>query len=185
MTDDFDPMEKLAIMSPKAIDISHIPGGIPRITQQDIAAILAGVSAQASAYARATLEHHNARKQLFYHLKDEYKVISGGEVDKHLRCYTMAAIAIQEILDSKLCNLCKGHSFVPEVDHELNEPTGRVVECWNCNGTGRTPFTNNRRARLAGVHHEEWKKKWDSDYTKGLTVLYTWAGEVREALKKG
>ncbi len=117
--------EKLAMLTPKSLDLDHIPGGIAELTQMDIAGAL-----------------HRLNEFEFELLRAKY---CGGAPHKlYARCFTWAMrqgwglpkgkteqsviFALSEAIGSNRCESCNGVSELL-----INN---RVEVCPACNGSG-------------------------------------------------
>lgn len=173
---EFDPLEKLAILSPHAVDLRHIPSDFQRMTPADVAAKLSKASRGASLLGRVKVA---GQGELVPDLIRELRTVV---IQMHIPWPTnkmtllpkLSQTALLEVVDPKVCRTCKGVGHLPV--------EAKQVTCEDCNG-GRYAWTDYARARSCGLHHQDWKRRWNRVYLQILTIPWTWEGEVREALK--
>lgn len=179
----FDHLELIALFAAKAIDMKHIPAGYVRVTAQDIAGRIAHCNPGAIALARYKIAgEQDKRRVAFYVLVDQTKRIVARTKDPYLAAYSLSSVGIQEMCDTKTCPWCHGVKYLLRFveEKQCNIPE----DCQGCKGHGRIMYTDHKRAKLIGVHHEEFKRNWAHHYTQVLTILYGWEDEIREALRR-
>lgn len=174
----YDPIEKLSLLAPHAVDWRHIPSDYSRMTQSDIAARLAKIHRGAALLGRVKVaQQTELLNDLIHWLKVELMgTVIKSSTDMHDR---MIRLAIQEVIEPRVCRNCHGNSQVPEVME--NKPTGKMLVCEDCSG-GKYAWTERARASACGVHHEVWRRHHARLYIEILTIPWTWEAEVREVL---
>ena len=166
-----DPLEKLALLESHAIDWRHIPSGWQHLTASDIAGTLAKVPRGASLLVRVKYANQERFKpDLIYWLKVEVfdEIIKSPVQPIHDK---LINLAINEVLDPRICKTCKGVGNLPV--------EAKLLACEDCNG-GKYAWTEHSRATYCGIHHEVWKRRWSRMYTEILTIPWTWEGQARE-----
>lgn len=181
---EYDPLEKLSLLAPHAIDLRHIPSDYQRLTPADVAARLAKVSKGASLLGRVKVAGEvSLLRDLVFWLQVQIAgtVIKPGSNKERALIQPMALLAITEVVHPRICGWCKGNGAFPELD-EKGAETGRKKVCEACHG-GRYAYSERRRARECNIHPEDWRRKYSAVYLEVLTIPWTWEGEVRDALK--
>jgi len=176
--DDYDPLEKLAILAPAAIDTRHIPSGWQHLTPADIAGRLSKVSRPASMLGRVKIAGElDLIRDLLFELQVAIAgtIIKPGTNKERPLIGPMSKLAISEVISPKTCRWCKGRKWVL-IDNKQSP-------CEGCDGKGTIPYTERSRARACDIPHESWRRKYSRVYIEVLTVPLTWENEVREALK--
>lgn len=176
----YEPIEKMTLLAPHAIDWRHIPSSYQPTTAYDIAARLAKASRGASLIARVKVAGQvELIRELIHWLKVEaYKTILHEIKPIHER---MTECAIYEVVDDRICRVCKGNSTIPEYD-EIGRPTGKSVQCFNNCVSGKVPKAERFRYEFCGVHRDTWKRHYTALYVQILTIPYAWENEAKKAL---
>ena len=183
MTDDkYDPLERLTLLSPNAIDWKHIPSGYHKLTPADIAAKLAHVDRGASLLGRVKIA---GQTEL---MPDLIRALRTAVVEAYIPWPTkkktllpkMAEMALFEVVDPRICRTCKGAGTIPETDKD-GRLTGKPKCCEDCAG-GRYAWTEKSRYEFCGLHHESWKKLYNRPYMEILYIVWEWHEQVRDAL---
>ena len=184
---DYDPAEKIAILSPRSIDLHHIPGGYQRLTPTDIAARLAKVSKGASLLARAK---YAGMSEVIPDLERWMMVQASGFIKKVYRkgmVRMMVKLALLETIHPKTCPWCKGTGWLPL---ELNEKgevikdsePGKIFDCAPCRATGRLSYSQLKRSQVMEIPYESWRRKWAGVYDQVLSLIYRWEGEIKREI---
>lgn len=179
--DDFDPLEKIALLAPHAIDLRHIPSDFRRLTAADIAAKLTKVSKGASMLGRYKIAgDETALKGLVFLLQVQITetVIKEGMNKQYPIIQLFSKLAITEVVNPKVCRWCKGIGWFPEMD-ETGKPTGKPHTCEACTN-GRKPYTERSRAKACNIHPEDWRRRYSRIYIEVLTIPLTWESELRQ-----
>lgn len=103
-------------------------------------------------------------------------VVCGGEMLRG-----MAKMAVAEIVDPRLCGVCKGRG-------SISPRGGAVRNCAICNGSGRVRISERERARNAGIDRNSWRRVWGERYEDHfISRLASWeiiaADHVRQKLR--
>ena len=152
--------ELLAMLSAKGIDINNVPGGIPTITQQDVAAMLRKCTPCEEALLRTKYvgeKPHKAWAFWFEHLMEQGWEAPQGTVDRLSR-YTLA-----EHLSDYKCGLCagtRGWHVGP-----------KWTVCPVCEGNGYTSISDNEIGSRVGV---KIKGVWEVRLHYCRTTLQDW-----------
>ncbi len=181
MNVDYDPIEKLSLLSPHAVDWRHIPSDFQRLTASDIAARLAKLNRGASLIGRIKYAGQVSFKgDLVHWLKVEAydTVIKPPVQDIHT---LMVETAIEEALDKKVCKVCDGVGHLPEIDKD-GRLTGAQMVCPDECKDGRVYWTDNARSKACGVHRDTWARHYNRLYTEILTIPLGWEGELSKAM---
>ena len=176
----FEPIEKMTLLSPHAIDWRHIPSSYQPTTAYDIAARLAKASRGASLIARVKVAGQvGLIRELIHWLKVEaYKTILQEIKPIHER---MTECAIYEVVETRICRVCKGNGTIPEYD-EMGRPTGKAKECFNECVNGKMPRTERFRSDYCHVDRHTWKRHHSALYIQILTIPYGWESEAKAVL---
>jgi len=126
------------------------PGGIPAITQMDVAAMLAHASAREEALLRAKYcgePDHAAWAHLFIYLMEQGWEAEQGQID------TLTRIVLDDYLASGICSGCNGAQ-------------GAVIDnrwevCTACGGIGRKALSDREIGRRLGYARlqEPWRTR--------------------------
>ena len=176
----YEPIEKMTLLAPHAIDWRHIPSSYQPTTAYDIAARLAKASRGASLIARVKVAGQvELIRDLIQWLKVEaYKTILQEIKPIHEK---MTECAIYEVVDTRICRVCKGNSMISELD-EAGRSTGKMVQCFNECVDGKMPKTERFRSDYCGVHRDTWKRHHSALYIQILTIPYGWESEAKRVL---
>ena len=190
--DDYDPLSQLALLSPKAVDLNHMPVAWSRLTPDDVAAKLAKVSTGASLLGRIKIAGQNELRRSLVFLVVPKVVNSFSEAfpdhhtDANIALYAFIEEAMREVMDPRVCGPCKGHKYFPETDQDGRE-TGKFFHCQFCGGTGHHRHSERSRADALGYQKDTWrcrnkkqKVSYSQFYSDILTVLYGFDKELRE-----
>ena len=177
---EFDVRELIALLSPKAIDLRHIPGGFSRITPQDIAARLSRCSRGASLLARAKYANDTASfSKLYFH----FVALAAGPPDgpvwpKKLKPGTFTRLinlTVQENVSPGKCGWCNGSAKSLEID-------GKVLVCSGCKGSGRVNYSDRLRARMMGIPESTFRRSLVPLHVKLMTIFSEWESEIMAAM---
>ena len=192
--DDYDPLSQLALLSPKAVDLNHMPVAWSRLTPDDIAAKLAKVSNGASLLGRIKIAGQNELRRSLVFLVVP-KVVNSfitafpeNHNASNIALYAFIEEGIREVVDPRVCGPCRGHGAFPDTDQN-GRPTGKLFDCQFCGGTGHHRHSENSRAKALGYHPEQWRRpskkriSYSQFYSDILTVLYSFDKELREVFR--
>lgn len=176
MNDIYDPLEKLTLLAPHAIDLRPMPSGFQRLTPMDIAAKLSKCSRGASLLGRVKVAGDSS--QLHKLVRELRTVVVQSRIpwpsNKKTLLPILSETALFEVIHPKTCKTCGGVGTLPTL------PKPEI--CEDCQG-GKYAWTEHARARSCEIHHEEWKRKWSRVYIEIVTIPWRWEGEIRQALK--
>lgn len=180
---EYEPLEKLALLQAHAVDWRHIPSDFHRLTAMDIAGRLANVSRGASLLGRVKVA---GQVNL---IPDLVRELRTAAVEAHIPWPTnkktmlpkLAQCALIEVIEPRVCKSCDGAGSSPELDGH-DRPTGKILVCTDCE-KGKVRYSDYKRYKYCGVHEEEWKRKWNRPYMEILTIAKRWETEVEEAVR--
>ena len=179
----YDPLEKIALLSPSSIDLRHIPGDYQKLTPQDIAALLSKVSKGASLLARAKYAQMNVYEDLERWL---LVIVSPQPIHHPGMLRTMVKLALIEVVHPRTCPWCKGAKWLPvaltEGGSVINEAKGKHYDCGPCRGTGSVSFTQRKRSEACSIPWTSWRNRWSGVYDIVLGTVNGWEKELRKAV---
>ena len=149
-----DKRELLALLAARGIDPMNVPGGIPSITQLDVAGMMAKLSPCESALLRAKYcgdPIHEAWAHWFKMLMAEgWKVKKSGAID------ALSRITIAEHVSHNRCTMCNGTKGWMAAS--------KYQACPVCEGSGVVYLTRREVAGRMGFDEglkEPWKSRLD------------------------
>jgi hypothetical protein len=178
-----DPQELLGLLTARVQRFHLAPGGIPKLTPQDVAHALGMIhNDQARLFARVKYAGQlqyvdglalHIRKLMLDRAMDELWRIHRKDF-----CLSMAYLMLAESIDPMCCTWCNGRA-------EVKPEHGPVILCDACNGSGRRRLRELDRARLLGVTRQVWNNTWVDRYKdfKEQTVD-KWEAMFEGALRK-
>jgi len=174
-----DPRQLIALLSPQAVDFLHIPGGWQHITPDLVAAALATVSDEASAfgklkYARMdslaaplTTMANNLVTQPPY--RRTYPRFAG---DREVR--VVVKLALTEAVHPTVCDVCNNRKFAM---------IGSLkVTCLDCSGTGMWFSNDEKRADVLRITAEEWGTRWRRLHSTVIGLTKKWDDRLYKAM---
>lgn len=179
--------ELLGRLAPKARSTVGSPtGGIPELTQADIAAALRGASDLATWYALAKYaDDWGSRRRLFYALSVEVvdlaialnyttpKAYRGRDMLRRI-----AQAAIDESIRPSLCAECRGSgAWVSR--------RGVIRPCGPCQGTGKAVVSETARAQTLEIGRSSYMRLYAAIYEKTYRRLSCLEIEALERLHAG
>lgn len=124
---------------------------------------------------------------LFLHLVD--RALELTQLDRRDKEYPiaprMAALAIRELTEPRLCTECHGQCQIPEwrrqqLEHKVADHTKqRPTTCPTCGGHGVQPRSDWKRYNQLKVHHQTYRKRWRHVYEELLGLCLV---RVRDGL---
>jgi hypothetical protein len=154
-----DPREMLAMLTPHGVRIGHIPGGVPTLTPQDIAAAIGLELTEEegaymlSRYSKDMQQYRDARVFWFERVMAEAKR-NGWKSADPLRFKGLSDATLAEWMDDGNCKGCDG------VGTQMTE-TGRVENCPVCDGTRRRWPSERQTARaIGGISVQAYRETW-------------------------
>ena len=172
--------ELLTLLNANGINIDHIPGGIPEITQQDVILALQGASQGMFKLALFKLCGREEEKRKLYY---ELSVYAAG--DNLVKLWVLAnkgyyeklcMLAINEINHTSTCKPCGGTGA-------RKIKNVKLVTCEFCNGSGYAGLSARKRASQAGIKHKDWNKCKDI-YNRILNILINWESSIDRMLRR-
>lgn len=178
-----DPRELLALLTAKVQRFQLAPGGIPFLTQPDVAAALAYIgkyNPNAALYARFKyLKEYFRADDLVYRmrLKVMNDLVAGDwKIPRQDFLLDMCYLALAEAIDPHSCPWCLGREAVL-IDSEMAEEAlrdlrgkqvrlreGQVITCSLCHGSGKRTIKDVDRAKLMAVRPDSWGHHWGDKY---------------------
>ena len=166
---DYDPLESLSLLSPKSVDLRHIPGGYARLTQHDIAAKLAKCSPGASCLGRVKIA---GQYELLADLESWVMVKTPNmNYPSTGMLRIMSKLAVLEVIDPRNCRTCKGRGWMPS--------DARIEPCEACDG-GKYRYSEQLRAKHCGVSRRQFRQVWEPLYIHVLTAAWSLETELRD-----
>lgn len=178
-----DPRELLSLLTAKVQRFQAAPGGIPLVTQEDLAHILGMIhSAEARLLARVK-----------YALQLDYAESLACAVRRHALMMKdanswrsprpdflldLGFMLVAESVDDHRCPWCKGVG-------ELKLENGKVIKCEACGGTTVIKLRESDRAKLLNIPKSSWSERWSKRYRDiQIETLDKWDELIRGAIGK-
>lgn len=178
-----DPRELLGLLTAKIQRFQLAPGGIPFLTQSDVAAALSYIgkyNSNAALYARFKyLKEYDRAEDLVYRmrLKVMQDLIAGDwKIPREGFLLDLCYLALAEAVDPHSCTWCLGRESVL-VDKAMAEEAlretrgdqvrireGQVIVCSQCRGTGKRTIKDADRTRIMAVRPDVWSRQWRDKY---------------------
>lgn len=178
-----DTKELLGLLTARVQRFHLAPGGIPKLTAEDVAHALGMIhNDQARFYARVKYagQYEYADGLALYIRSRMLPHVASGEWRIHRKEFllSMSYLMLAEAIDPMCCSWCNGRA-------ELKPEKGPVIVCDACNGSGRRRVRELDRARLLDVTRQVWNNTWVDRYKdfKEQTVD-KWEDIVSGALQK-
>lgn len=193
MSEPKDPRELFNLLCERVQQFSMAPGGIPALTQEDIAHALGKIQVVRSGDHVLSTDHlEEAILLARIKFADErqhceefvlaLRRIVGLRVDaRHWKIpranfiLDMCWMALIEVIDPA-CDVCEGIAY--RVVHS------KPVVCPECNGSGRFKITNERRAGFMLCSPSAWSQSWSERYLDIRAIPMGWVEEIGPALKR-
>ena len=176
----------LARLNPANVRFDIGSGGIPDLTQTDIASALSGQPPLPELAIKLALVKYAGQQQelgrLFYWTRDAAVRLcikhQWGKPKKG-QLGGISMYAIWEMVDPHYCVGCGGSG-------KRLDDRRRSWNCMICNGTGRALIPDEHRADIAGFDPDEWQNTWRArgDLLAGhLDMMDRWVcGRIRRRL---
>lgn len=136
-----DPAELLAMLTCRSTDVlSSGGGGKPTLTQQDVAAMMAGLAYEEAELVRVKYcdePRHRLWRWWFQELMRQGWSEGNGRVEK------LSIVTLEECIKPRVCGACKGVAKL-QIDN-------RWLDCEACDGLGRFHLYEREVARLLGL----------------------------------
>lgn len=176
----YDPRKLIALLSPRAVDLFHIPGGYDHITPDMVAAALATVTPEASAFGRikyAGMESEEPRLRDRTHsiiYRPPYRRTWPKTADFN-QVRGVVRIALTEALHSPNCDTCNGRRFAMIGALKLT--------CGTCGGSGRWYSSDEARARSMQINDRQWQTHWRRLHSTVIELASWWDDALYSAMK--
>lgn len=181
MTEPRDPRELLGMLAARVQHFAMAPGGIPALTQLDIAHALGMISNPAvTLYARVKYGQENGDFEdlvqvLFRHVAVNLD-IGKWRIPRKEFIQDMCALALAEDIDPCICTWCGGWG------HAVAE--NKVVQCGQCKGTGQARVMDKDRAKIMRCTTSAWAHSWAERYKEVRSIPSRWDGIIEGALPR-
>ena len=170
--------EMLAKMTPHGPQITGEGfGGFQKLTMMDIAGALGMGNLDRSAYLFGILKYcgdHNALRPLDRIVRGHVAQIGKLEgwmlTDAEIVC--LARLSLIEHIHSSVCDRCNGSCQIA------------AKACDKCHGCGRLPMSNRRRAEVAGIPRESWRRSWQVRAARCYEFVSRWEADVAAHLER-
>ena len=155
--------EILAMLTPKSVRIGHVPGGIPSMTQMDVAAMMAKCSPCECSLLRAIHtkelgEFYRARAYWFTFLKTQ------GWTKNIQRVEVIANLTFDNYVNDPRCKSCNGTKGLI-ID-------SKWVACDSCKGRGTRVLTDMEIARKLELTRLQ--SPWDERVSFARRRIHIW-----------
>lgn len=193
-----NPSEAWTLLTCRSKSFSRTPGGHGETTTADVAAMLAGLHGEPYLMGMtAELGDIGSMKQVELRLWERARGISERECwDPPLGQFTvrrMAGLALYEAIDDRCCYVCNSTG---EMRISLRQYPGMImapsfvaisadaggVRCVACQGSGRVRLSGRKKADLAGIHKDEWTRRWAKRYEPIFAIANGWLETARSYL---
>lgn len=170
--------ELMAKMTPHGVLITGAGfGGTARLDMMDVAGALGMGGLDHSAYLfgllKYCMDHHVAgrvERIMCGHVAAMSKAFMWGLTDEQIA--GMARLAILENMHDTVCRTCNGSAQVA------------AKPCEPCNGVGRIPMSNRKRAAIVGVPETTWRREWKDKANRCYRIVSLWDAEVTAHLAR-
>lgn len=190
-----NPSEAWSLLTLRSKRFDRTPGGHGETTTSDVAAMLAGLDGEPYLMGMATdLGDLGSLKQIELRLWQRARGMSERESwdppNGQFTVRRMAGVALYEAIDDRCCYVCNstGEMRVSLKDYPgmIMAPSfvaiGRdagTVRCVACQGSGRVRLSGRKKADLAGIHKDEWTRKWGRRYEPIFAIANGWLETAR------
>jgi hypothetical protein len=163
--------ELLSLATARPPNWENAPGGVPVLTQQDVAQALAYIHHDGAALL---LRVKFADQQTYIPQLDDELHIAITNLWKHKKwekgkngfLRDMGRMALIEHIGTRICLRCGG--WCHDIEH------GKVIKCRSCRGTGRKKPSESGRAHQMAVSRDIWRHKWSDKYHYIQAILDEW-----------
>ena len=93
---------------------------------------------------------------------------------RQVRQSAMVRVALQEYIDPKLCDTCKGSPHKGKVGRHIQVQGVVYVTCDDCNGRTWIPWSDRRRQQACDIKPDQWAKR----YEPGYHHVYQWCVDL-------
>lgn len=176
----YDPRQLIAILSPQAVDLFHIPGGWDHITPSLVAAALAIVRPEASTfgkikYARMNSEAHRLATMTLNIVTQRPYRRTWPKSEPDRRARTVVNLALIEAVHPPVCDTCNGR--------KVAEIGSLKVTCGGCGGTGMRYSVDAARARALQLSEDEWTARWKRLHSSVIVLTSRWDDQLYSAMR--
>lgn len=185
-----NPGEIITYLNAKVQHFSMAPGGIPKLTSEDVSHILALVEKEAqkqgieqfviTQYIRLIhLGQGNLSENVARALRREIRLIKDSEgwrVPRKEFLLDMCLLALSEAHDARICPDCLGRAG-GYID-------SRYVICEPCKGTGKRKVTDKDRAQALNIHPDSFYNTWRKRYKLIQVRIDKWEDIFQTSFRK-
>lgn len=188
MSEEFSVLELLAWFDPKAIDYSRVTGASHiHLTPQDIAARLSQCRTRGGAlFGRALLHSDNVNSKEFKEFYYHFMVVCAGlpaarEVTKKRRGQFSALVnvVVWEFMKPDACPWC-----IARGEPSFTVTERGIIPCSACGGTGKTLWSDKKRARLANIPESTFRKNLIPLHIQMVETITGFRDDCISALKE-
>lgn len=187
--------ELLALLTARVQRFQLAPGGIPDITQEDIAHAMGRIESKSGSvlirvkYCGRAEDLHSLDLIIWTTILEMYPqwtgepgYVKGGEFVRKL-----CQMALAEHMDDHRCPVCKGTSS--KIKEDLKNVFHQdQVYCETCGDSGKVYPTEEFRASMIGLNMRFWDRVWGEKYRKIQQFLHNLesdaVGDMTAALKE-
>ncbi|WP_163834663.1 hypothetical protein [Spartinivicinus ruber] len=179
--EEYIKMSAMTLLTPKSVKYEGVPGGMPTLTPEDVAAALGMGDLPREAYLLGLLKYTDDKTVLHEldNLVQEFVIKKGieegwrepwpNEKKRSLMFFKQFARSmINEVVDDNLCKRCNGSGIDCRTSHHR--------KC-NCNNGRRAPLKK-ELAKYCGINEKCWRERWHTRYTESLKQIHTWRAQL-------
>lgn len=156
-------------------------GGIPEYPQDIIGMALGMVKDETQRlwirviYAKHT-QHEQELKRRILEQVVNMAAPERWQIEKPGTLGSLIAVAIEDVTRNTICYDCNGQKHVivtPEMAEKLDDGTkaGQSITCPKCLGGGMLYMSRHACSKMAGIHHELWKRHWKARYDRIFDIV--------------
>ncbi|MBU2708946.1 hypothetical protein KCM76_23325 [Zooshikella marina] len=173
----------MALLGHRTVQHDAIPGGISRLTAEDVAGALGMADISREAYLFGLLKYvgdktviHELdkltqRAVILFGLKNKWRAPFADDDKRSMFFFLqLGRLVINELVGENICPTCNGTG--------VYIAKARKCSCSN----GRRPPKKAILAKFCGMKPEAWKKTWHDRYTACVAEFYLWETEITSAI---
>lgn len=172
--------ELLSLLTARVQRFALAPGGIPKLTAEDVAHALGRVRNRNAAlligvkYGGRTGDIRKLDHALWLTILKEYPswTKEKGYTKGQEFIRSMCQMALAEYMDDHLCPDCGGRSA--KAKENLSHAFHDMTFCPTCNDSGKVYPDERTRARIMQIETRLWEKYWSDKYRKIQAEIYAW-----------
>lgn len=174
--------ELLALLTARVQRFHLAPGGIPRITADDMAHALGMIKIpEAALYARTKFCGEPSLEELALAIR-RYAMVRKADASWRIPrkefLLDMCRLMVWEAIDPHTCTWCLGRA-------EVRPESGPVIVCDACRGTGQRRLFDSDRARIVGLAKSSWSDPWAERYREiQIETVDKWESIALSAVRR-